>query len=571
MRILQLDVNSVEYELIKPEAKVYEKSDEKQVSVKNALLLLTSIEKGDDSGAVEKAINAAVEFARKQKIETIVIYPFAHLSGDLEVPSRALEVLNEMRALAGKKGVNVISSPFGWNKKLKVDIKGHPLAEMSRTYGASAQFKASPAQESKPKPGKADLSIVRKSNWSGLPINDHRTIGEQLDLYSFQEVSPSMVYWHPNGYTVYKELMSFIRQKESEYGYREVSTPVVANTALWHVSGHILHYYENMFVFSENSEELGLKPMSCPSTILIYKSKSWSYKELPFRTAIFDKLYRKENSGSLTGLFRVQELTQDDGHIFLSEGQIEGEIGNLLKMVKEVYETFEMKFVAYLSTMPESHMGDEKLWERATIALKGALEKNGINYRIKDKEGAFYGPKIDFDVLDAHGRSWQCATIQVDYQQPLRFGIEYTGEDGKQQTPVLVHRAILGSLERFIAILVEHYQGKFPTWLAPTQVRVASISDQTNGYAKDVYKKLAKGGIRVELDSSSRTIEYKIRDSQMMKVPYTIVVGKKEVDAGTVAVRSRSGKQKFGVPLEDFINSLNKEIKSRSNTETIIS
>ncbi len=571
MRILQLDVNSVEYELIKPEAKVYEQSDEKQVDVKNALLLLTSIERGDDSHVAEQAIKAAVEFAKKQKIETIVIYPFAHMSSNLEAPARALEVLNEMRSIAEKQGAKVVSSPFGWNKKLKIDIKGHPLAEMSRTYGASAQFKAAPAQESKPKPGKADLSIVRKSNWSGLPINDHRTIGEQLDLYSFQEVSPSMVYWHPNGYTVYKELMSFIRQKESEYGYREVSTPVVANTALWHVSGHILHYYENMFVFSENSEELGLKPMSCPSTILIYKSKSWSYKELPFRTAIFDKLYRKENSGSLTGLFRVQELTQDDGHIFLSEGQIEGEIGNLLKMVKEVYETFEMKFVAYLSTMPESHMGDEKLWERATIALKGALEKNGINYRIKDKEGAFYGPKIDFDVLDAHGRSWQCATIQVDYQQPLRFGIEYTGEDGKQQTPVLVHRAILGSLERFIAILVEHYQGKFPAWLAPTQVRVASISDQTNGYAEDVYKKLAKGGIRVELDSSSRTIEYKIRDSQMMKVPYTIVVGKKEVDAGTVAVRSRSGKQKFGVSLEDFINSLNNEIKSRSNTGTIIS
>ncbi len=571
MRILQLDVNSVEYELIKPEAKVYEQSDEKQVDVKNALLLLTSIERGDDSHVAEQAIKAAVEFAKKQKIETIVIYPFAHMSSNLEAPAKALEVLNEMRSIAEKQGAKVVSSPFGWNKKLKIDIKGHPLAEMSRTYGASAQFKAAPAQESKPKPVKADLSIVRKSNWSGLPINDHRTIGEQLDLYSFQELSPAMVYWHPNGYTVYKELMSFIRQKESEYGYREVSTPVVANTALWHVSGHILHYYENMFVFSENSEELGLKPMSCPSTILIYKSKSWSYKELPFRTAIFDKLYRKENSGSLTGLFRVQELTQDDGHIFLSEGQIEGEIGNLLKMVKEVYETFEMKFVAYLSTMPESHMGDEKLWERATIALKGALEKNGINYRIKDKEGAFYGPKIDFDVLDAHGRSWQCATIQVDYQQPLRFGIEYTGEDGKQQTPVLVHRAILGSLERFIAILVEHYQGKFPAWLAPTQVRVASISDQTNGYAEDVYKKLAKGGIRVELDSSSRTIEYKIRDSQMMKVPYTIVVGKKEVDAGTVAVRSRSGKQKFGVSLEDFINSLNNEIKSRSNTGTIIS
>ncbi len=563
MRILQLDVNEVEYELVKPEAKVYEKSEEKKVTVKNALLLLTSIEKGDDSAIVEKAVTAAADFAKKQKIETIVIYPFAHLSSNLEAPAKALETLNEMRKAAGSKDVKVVSSPFGWNKKLKVDIKGHPLAEMSRVYGSASTLSA-PAN-AKPQQVKTDLSIVRKSSWAGLPPNDHRTIGEQLDLYSFQEVSPGMVYWHPNGYLIFKKLMEFLREKQEKYGYKEVSTPIIANTALWHVSGHIDHYRENMFIFPEGGEELGLKPMSCPSTILIYKSRAWSYKDLPFRTAIFDRLFRKENSGSLTGLFRVQEFSQDDGHIFLRQDQIEEEITMLLKMVDEIFQTFNMKYTANLSTMPDSHLGDEKLWESATNALKTALEKNKLKYRVKGKEGAFYGPKIDFDVLDAQGRSWQCGTIQVDYQQPLRFGAAYVDAEGKQQTPVMVHKAIFGSLERFMGILVEHYQGKFPTWLAPVQVRVMSISDQASGYAEKTYSEMAKNGIRAELDSGNRTIDYKVREAQLMKIPYMVVVGLKEIDAKTIAVRTRAGKQTFGVESDNFIKDVRKEIEERTD------
>ena len=556
-----MDVDRITYEPVKPEASVYEDVSRERISVDDTLVILVSIETGDTKEMAEKAMRDTFDYMGKLARKKLVIYPFAHLSRELADPHEAMNMLNYMYSMV-PGSIEAKKAPFGWNKKLILDIKVHPLAEQSRTYGAGEEAKI----YKKAKPVSANTAIVRKSDWSGMPPTDHRTIGEKLDLYSFQEVSPSMVYWHPNGHLLFRNLMQYLREKEEEHGYKEIGTPVVANTALWHVSGHIDHYKENMFIFNSGTEELGLKPMNCPSTILIYKSRKWSYRDLPFRTAIFDKLYRREVSGALTGLFRVQELTQDDGHVFLREDQLEEEIEDLLKMVKEVYDTFEMRFIANLSTMPDNHMGDERLWEQATDALKKALEKNRIEYKVKEKEGAFYGPKIDIDVLDALGRSWQCATIQVDYQQPIRFKLSYTGEDGHEKMPVIIHRAILGSLERFIAILVEHYQGKFPAWLSPVQVNVLSISEQTSEYAKSVYDELRKNRIRAGLDISDRTLEYKIRESISMKVPYTIVLGKKEKEAGKIAVRNRDGVQKFGVDLHDFADSLTKEISERSNT-----
>lgn len=561
MKILQLDVNNITYTPVKPEAKLYDDVKKEPVSIDEALVLLISIEKGDTIEMADRAIAETKSFLDKLQRKRLVIYPYAHLSNNLASPEDALKIFNYLVKNA-PEGIETLRGPFGWNKKLSLDIKGHPLAEQSRSYYPAGQEEKT---YKKVRPVSVNTSIVRKSSWAGLPETDHRTIGEKMDLYSFQEVSPSMVYWHPNGSIILKKLMEFIREKEEDYGYKEISTPVLANTALWHVSGHIENYRENMFVFDTEMGELGLKPMNCPSSILIYKSRKWSYRELPFRTAIFDRLYRKEVSGALTGLFRVQELTQDDGHIFLSEDQIEAEITRMLKMVKEVYEVFEMRFLANLSTMPENHLGDEALWEKATATLKTALEKNGLDYRIKEKEGAFYGPKIDFDVLDALGRSWQLATIQVDYQQPLRFNLEYTREDGREQHPVIVHRAILGSFERFIAILVEHYQGKFPTWLAPVQVKIIPISEQTNAYAEKAYERLKKGRIRVELDSSDKTMENKLREAITQKIPYMIILGKKEEDAGTVTVRCRGGAQKFGIKLEDFMARLEEEIKDRNS------
>jgi len=284
-----------------------------------------------------------------------------------------------------------------------------------------------------------------------------------------------------------------------------------------------------------------------------------------FRTAIFDKIHRSELSGVATGLFRVKEMTQDDGHIFVREDQIESEITSLLKMVGEVYGVFNMKYTAKLSTMPDDHMGDERLWEKATSALKSALDANKMKYELKEKEGAFYGPKIDFDVYDSQGRAWQCATIQLDYQLPLRFKLEYTDKDGSQKMPVVVHRAILGTLERFIGILVEHYQGKFPSWLAPIQVIVVAVSEKSNNYAEAVFNDLKKSKLRVKLDNSDRTIQYKIREAVTQKVPYIVILGEKEEANKTLTIRSRTGVQKE-MNLNEFVKLVNKEVAERANT-----
>ncbi len=559
MRILELDSDNVTYEAVKPEAEIYEEPEQKKVSVDEVLLVMVSVEEGDTEETADQAVRDIEKFLKQLGRKNVMIYPYAHLSNSLARPKEAMGILDHMYKSISKD-YKAYKAPFGWTKKPTFSVKGHPVAEQSRTYGPKAGEKV----YKKVKPVEINTSIVRKSDWSGLPDTDHRTIGERLGLYSFQEVSPSMVYWHPNGYLVYKELVKFIRELEENDGYEETSTPVIANTALWHVSGHYDHYKENMFMFDTDMGQLGLKPMSCPSTILIYKSRKWSYRELPFRTATFDKLYRKEVSGALTGLFRVIELTQDDGHIFLTEDQVEKEVQMFLKFVKKVYDTFGMKFSAKLSTMPDNHMGDDALWEKATNALKNSLEKSGIKYEVKEKEGAFYGPKIDFDVIDSMGRSWQCATMQVDYQQPLKFNLEYAGEDGKQHTPVKIHRAALGSVERFMAILIEHLHGKFPTWLAPTQVVVVSISEQVSAYAQQVYKELKSSGIRAELDVSDRTLQYKIRDAKMKETPYTLILGKKEEEAKTISIRLRDGTQKNQVKTSDFIAQVKDEIKNRS-------
>ncbi len=558
MRILELDCDSVRYEAVKPEAEVYEDAKEKSVSVDDVLLVLASVEEGDSDQTAQAAVRDITKFMGQLGRKKVMLYPYAHLSSYLARPREAMAIVNGMYASLSES-FEAYKAPFGWTKKPTFAIKGHPLAEQARSYGPAAGEKA----YKKAKPVEANTAIVRKSDWSGLPKGDHRTIGEQLDLYSFQEVSPSMVYWHPNGHVIYRELVKFIRELEEADGYEETSTPALSNTALWHVSGHYEHYKDNMFMFQSDMGELGLKPMNCPSTILIYKSKRWSYRDLPFRTATFDKLYRKEVSGALSGLFRVMELTQDDGHIFLTEEQVEKEAERFLRFVQKVYDTFGMRFTAKLSTKPKESMGDGELWDKATAMLRDALKRSGMPYEIKEGEGAFYGPKIDFDVHDSMGRAWQLATMQVDYQQPINFGLEYAGEDGKLHTPVIIHRAALGSVERFAAILVEHYKGKFPAWLAPVQVIVASLSEQLGEYAQKVYGSLKDEGLRAALDISDRTLQYKIRDAKMKEIPYTIILGKKEEEARTISVRMRDGTQKNQIRLEEFVAMLKQEIGSR--------
>ncbi|MDE1824328.1 MAG: threonine--tRNA ligase [Candidatus Micrarchaeota archaeon] len=564
MKILQLDVDNITYEAIAPEASIYEDIKEKKNSVDTALVLLISVENGDTEEMAEKAMKDTDEFLKKLQRKKLVLYPYAHISNNLAAPREAMHIINHMYKQK-IPGVEVVKAPFGWTKKLSLNMKGHPLAEQSRSYGGSAEQRI----YKKVKPVSVNTSIVRKSDISGLPQEDHRTIGERLDLFSLQEVSPGMVYWHNNGVLIFNELVYFIREKLKENGYMEVVTPAIANLALWHVSGHIDHYRDNMFTFESTGEQLGLKPMNCPSVMMIYKSRKWSYRELPVRLSDFDKLYRNEISGALTGLFRVREMTQDDAHIFVTEAQLEDEIANLIRLVNEFYGRFGLSYKAMLSTMPDDHLGDEKLWEEATQHLKNALKKNSVEYGIKEKDGAFYGPKIDFQVKDSMGREWQCATIQVDYQLPQRFGLSYVGEDGKEHMPIVVHRVIYGSLERFIAILIEHYKGKFPTWIAPVQVAVVSISEQQAGYAKEVYGRLKAHRIRAELDTSDKTLEYKIRDAKMHEIPYTIIIGRKEAEAKTVSVRNRNNVQKNAIKFQDFIDSINNEITNREGELSI--
>ena len=466
MKVLQSDANKIEWELVKPEAPVYEKDAEKKGRAENALVMFVAIEKGDNETIASAAVKEAVDFAGRLKRNNLVVYPFAHLSSNLEGVDRAMNLFNYMVKEAEKSKLNVVHSAFGWNKAWSMDVKGHPLAEQYKSYSAEGDGKRMVKQQATKK-REIDTSIVRKSVWVDLPEGDHRLIGERQDLFSFQEVSPAMVYWHPNGLIIFSELLKFIKDKEAEYGYQELSTPVVNNIALYKVSGHSDHFADNMFIFDSDTGTLGLKPMNCPSTILIYKSRKWSYRELPFRTATFDKLYRSELSGVTSGLFRVREMTQDDGHIFVREDQLQQELTGFIKMVVEIYAAFKIPYKVYLSTMPDDHAGDEEVWERATAALIENLKANKIKYEVKEKEGAFYGPKLEFHITDSLGRAWQCGTAQVDYNMPRLFGMEYTGEDGKAHVPVNIHRAALGTLERFIGVMIEHYKGRFPSWLSP--------------------------------------------------------------------------------------------------------
>jgi threonyl-tRNA synthetase len=564
MKAIQLDVNSIEYEPIAPEIKIYEKTEKKTTVIKDALVLLIAIESGDTEAYASKAVKDATDFAIKQKIANIVFYPFAHLSSSLEEPQRAMNLLDYMVKEAEKSKLKVYRAPFGWNKRLAFSAKGHPLAEMFRSYGEEQK-----AGEKKVKKRSYDTSLVKKADWSGLPESDHRTIGEKQDLFSFQEVSPGMVYWHNNGYIVYKELVKYIREKLAEYGYQEIATPIIANTSLWYVSGHIDHYRENMFILDANDQELGLRPMGCPFALMLFKSKNRSYRELPLRYAEFDKIYRNEISGALSGLFRVRELTMDDAHIFVKEDQIASELAAMIKLTHELYSIFglDADYKPKLSTMPDHHLGDEATWKKATDALINAMKVNNMKYEIKEKEGAFYAPKIDIDIKDAMGRYWQCATIQVDYLLPERFGLKYAGEDGKEHTPIMLHRAIYGSLERFIAILIEHLHGRLPTWLAPVQVEVIPISEQFLKHAEGIFKEIKASGVRVGLDDSDKTLDYKIKAAQTAQVPYMIVVGKKEVDAKNISVRSRTGKQKMGTKLDEFMTALKQEISERKSTQ----
>ena len=393
---------------------------------------------------------------------------------------------------------------------------------------------------------------------------DHRKLGKELGLFMMAEEGPGFPFFLPKGMVLKNTLLDYWRQCHKRYGYVEIATPIILNQELWHRSGHWDHYKDNMYTTVIDWEDYAVKPMNCPGGMLVYKNEPHSYRDLPLRMAELGLVHRHEMSGALHGLFRVRCFTQDDAHIFMTPAQMKDEIKNVVKLFDEMYSTFGLTYQIELSTMPEDHMGDEKDWQFAEATLQAAIEEMGKEFVINAGDGAFYGPKLDFHLADSLGRTWQCGTIQLDFQMPERFELEYVGEDGEKHRPVMIHRALLGSIERFIGVITEHFAGAFPAWLSPVQVKILPVTDRASGYADEVQQKLDALGFRAEVDHRSEKIGKKIREATLEKVPYMLVVGDRDMENGTVSPRHRTGEDLGAMSFDNFAALLKEEVETKA-------
>ena len=393
---------------------------------------------------------------------------------------------------------------------------------------------------------------------------DHRKLGKELGLFMMTEEGPGFPFFLPKGMVLKNTLLDYWRQCHKHYGYVEISTPIILNQELWHRSGHWDHYKDNMYTTVIDGEDYAIKPMNCPGGMLVYKNEPHSYRDLPLRMAELGLVHRHEMSGALHGLFRVRCFTQDDAHIFMTPDQMKDEIKNVVKLFDEIYSTFGLSYQIELSTMPEDHMGDEKDWKFAEDTLQAAITEMGKDFVINAGDGAFYGPKLDFHLADSLGRTWQCGTIQLDFQMPERFDLEYVGEDGEKHRPVMIHRALLGSIERFIGVITEHFAGAFPAWLSPVQVKLLPVTDRAMDYAKNVAAQLDSQGFRVEVDGRNEKIGKKIREATLEKIPFMLVVGDRDMEAGTVSIRTRTGEDLGAMSLADFAAKLHEIVDSKA-------
>ena len=393
---------------------------------------------------------------------------------------------------------------------------------------------------------------------------DHRKLGKELGLFMMADEGPGFPFFLPKGMVLKNTLLDYWRQCHKRYGYVEISTPIILNQELWHRSGHWDHYKDNMYTTVIDGEDYAIKPMNCPGGMLVYKSEPHSYRDLPLRMAELGLVHRHEMSGALHGLFRVRCFTQDDAHIFMTPDQMKDEIKNVVKLFDEIYSTFGLTYQIELSTMPEDHMGNEKDWKFAEDTLQAAITEMGKDFVINAGDGAFYGPKLDFHLADSLGRTWQCGTIQLDFQMPERFDLEYVGEDGEKHRPVMIHRALLGSIERFIGVITEHFAGAFPAWLSPVQVKLLPVTDRAMDYAKNVAAQLDSQGFRVEVDGRNEKIGKKIREATLEKIPFMLVVGDRDMEAGTVSVRTRTGEDLGAMSLADFAAKLHEIVDSKA-------
>ena len=398
-------------------------------------------------------------------------------------------------------------------------------------------------------------------------LSDHRKIGRDLDLFSFHDEAPGFPFWHPKGVILINTVTDYWREVHIKSGYREIRTPIILNNELWKTSGHWDHYKDNMYFINIEDSDYAVKPMNCPGAILVYKTHQHSYKEFPLRYAELGLVHRHEKSGVLHGLFRVRNFTQDDAHIFTTGEYLGSEITNVIKMINDIYEVFGFKdYHLELSTRPDDRIGTDEMWDEAELQLEKAMKKNGLDYKINPGDGAFYGPKIDFHIKDALDRTWQCATIQLDFAMPELFDLYYMGEDNQKHRPIMLHRVVLGSLERFIGILIENYSGNLPLWLAPVQVMILPISDKVSEYAEDIFNSLREEGLRVEIDSRIESLDKKIRNAELSKIPAMIIIGEKEKEAGTVSLRKKSGGNIRDIRLEELICMISENIAERKTS-----
>lgn len=573
MKILSLHCDYIKFKPLKPAIKGLElaKGEEKQVEVKDPLVILTAIEKSDEENKniVSDYVKNILDLKEKiGKVERIVLYPYAHLSSSLSAPDFAKQVLVDAEKELKDKKIEVFRAPFGFYKEFELKCKGHPLSELSRSIGTqTVEVKSNVVKKEEEYDPKKLLSQISKSklDTSKLKDNDHRIIAKNLDLFSFSEVAPGMVFWHNNGLIIYNQLCEYWREQHRKAGYQEISTPQILDKKLWQISGHWEKYKENIFLTEYEDRSFAVKPMNCPGGLLVYKNSQKSYKDLPIRAGELGIVHRQELSGVLAGLFRVIKFTQDDAHIFCTEEMLEDEIGKIMELINIFYKKFNLEFDhVELSTRPEKRIGEDKIWDLAESTLENVLKHKKMKYKINAGDGAFYGPKIDFHVKDSLGRTWQTSTIQLDFAMPERFELEYIDKDNTKKRPVMLHRVIYGSLERFIGVLLEHVNGNLPTWLSPIQARVISFTDRNKEAAQKIVEEMKEAGIRVDADLDSNTVNDKVRKAAEMKIPYLITIGDKEEEKGTLAVKKRGeDKPKFGVDKKKFISELLEEIKER--------
>ncbi|MFA5993255.1 MAG: threonine--tRNA ligase [Candidatus Pacearchaeota archaeon] len=577
MKLLTLHCDYIKFKPVKKAIKEPEeltKEREKEKKVEEVLAVFTAVEKQDETNpkALSELVRNVKEIAKQIGTKKIVLYPYAHLSSSLSSPDFALRTLKSAEAELKKEKYDVERAPFGYYKEFELKCKGHPLSELSREIRLETEdvkgiyfTKGKPTKEDQYDPKQLLRQISKsKLDTSKLAENDHRIIGQKQDLFSFNEVAPGMVFWHNNGLVIYNELVDYWREEHRKAGYEEISTPQIMDKKLWQISGHWEKYKENIFLTEYEGRSFAVKPMNCPGGMLVYKTKPKSYKDLPLKVAELGVVHRQELSGVLGGLFRVIKFTQDDAHIFCTEEQMEEEIFAIIELIDKFFKKFNLKFDhVELSTRPEKRIGDDKVWDKAEAALENVLKKKKMIYKINKGDGAFYGPKIDFHVKDSLNRTWQCSTIQVDFAMPERFELEYNDKNNKSQVPVMLHRVIYGSIERFIGVLLEHTNGALPTWLSPIQVRVVNFTDRNTPTCEKLITKLKEKDIRVDSDLTSVPLPGKIRNAELMRIPYIIVIGDKEEKENKIAVRRREDKKIAQESIESFIKDLEQEIKDR--------